>query len=137
MIAIVGLFTLLMCRIIATIPLFGIAYVGSGDVAEPLIFWTLGQGAVSFWHDNWFGEKPLAQLVRGAPDTMEPRDRGTELCGPRRVMDVFHSIGMGGHSSGVSSAATLYRYMAPILEANGCRSFCGGFSRIGSQWMNA
>ncbi|KAL2223937.1 UNVERIFIED_CONTAM: hypothetical protein Sindi_3095600 [Sesamum indicum] len=42
------------------------------DVAEPLIFWTLGQGAVSFWHDNWFGEKPLAQLVRGAPDTMEP-----------------------------------------------------------------
>ncbi|KAL2246290.1 UNVERIFIED_CONTAM: hypothetical protein Sindi_2897200 [Sesamum indicum] len=34
------------------------------DVAEPLIFWTLGQGA--------FGEKPLAQLVRGAPDTMEP-----------------------------------------------------------------
>ncbi|KAL2250199.1 UNVERIFIED_CONTAM: hypothetical protein Sindi_2493600, partial [Sesamum indicum] len=42
------------------------------DVAEPLIFWTLGQGAVSFWHDNWLGEKPLAQLVRGAPDTMEP-----------------------------------------------------------------
>ncbi|KAL2253075.1 UNVERIFIED_CONTAM: hypothetical protein Sindi_0102200 [Sesamum indicum] len=36
------------------------------DVAEPLIFWTLGQGAVSFWHDNWFGEKPLAQLVQGA-----------------------------------------------------------------------
>ncbi|KAL2248683.1 UNVERIFIED_CONTAM: hypothetical protein Sindi_2342000 [Sesamum indicum] len=30
------------------------------DVAEPLIFWTLGQGAMSFWHHNWFGEKPLA-----------------------------------------------------------------------------
>ncbi|KAL2225077.1 UNVERIFIED_CONTAM: hypothetical protein Sindi_3129700, partial [Sesamum indicum] len=75
MIAIVGLFTLLMCRIIAIIPLFGIAYVGSGMWQKPLIFWTLGQGAVSFWHDNWFGEKPLAQLVRGAPDTMEPRDR--------------------------------------------------------------
>ncbi|XP_020551115.1 uncharacterized protein LOC110012328 [Sesamum indicum] len=42
------------------------------DVAEPLIFWTLGQGAVSFWHDNWYGEKPLAQLDHGAPDTMEP-----------------------------------------------------------------
>ncbi|KAL2228803.1 UNVERIFIED_CONTAM: hypothetical protein Sindi_1860000 [Sesamum indicum] len=42
------------------------------DVAEPLIFWTLGQGAVSFWHNNWFGEKPLAQLVHRAPDTMEP-----------------------------------------------------------------
>ncbi|KAL2247935.1 UNVERIFIED_CONTAM: putative mitochondrial protein, partial [Sesamum indicum] len=82
------------------------------DVAEPLIFWTLGQGA-----------KPLAQLVRGAPDTMEPvcyywhegewnvpkifrivpatdrayylaefllqRDRGTELCGPRRSNGTF------------------------------------------------
>ncbi|KAL2250200.1 UNVERIFIED_CONTAM: hypothetical protein Sindi_2493700, partial [Sesamum indicum] len=40
------------------------------DVVEPLIFWILGQGLVSFWHDNWFGEKPLAQLVHGAPDTM-------------------------------------------------------------------
>ncbi|KAL0349860.1 UNVERIFIED_CONTAM: hypothetical protein Sradi_4135200 [Sesamum radiatum] len=41
------------------------------DVAEPFIFWTLGEGSVSFWHDNWFGEKPLAQLVHRATYTME------------------------------------------------------------------
>ncbi|KAL0347925.1 UNVERIFIED_CONTAM: putative ribonuclease H protein [Sesamum angustifolium] len=41
------------------------------DVAEPFIFWTLGEGSVSFWHDNWFGEKPLAQLVHRDTYTME------------------------------------------------------------------
>ncbi|KAL0448748.1 UNVERIFIED_CONTAM: hypothetical protein Slati_1431200 [Sesamum latifolium] len=30
------------------------------EVAEPFIFWALGNGAASFWHDNWFGEKTLA-----------------------------------------------------------------------------
>ncbi|KAL0288269.1 UNVERIFIED_CONTAM: hypothetical protein Sangu_2666000 [Sesamum angustifolium] len=42
------------------------------DVAEPFIFWTLGEGSVSFWHDNWFGEKPLAQLLHRDTYTMEP-----------------------------------------------------------------
>ncbi|KAK4390353.1 hypothetical protein Sango_2098600 [Sesamum angolense] len=42
------------------------------DVAEPFIFWTLGEGSVSFWHDNWFGEKPLAQLLHKDTYTMEP-----------------------------------------------------------------
>ncbi|KAK4382070.1 hypothetical protein Sango_2907200 [Sesamum angolense] len=41
------------------------------DVAEPFIFWTLGEGSVSFWHDNWFGQKPLAQLVHRDTYTME------------------------------------------------------------------
>ncbi|KAL0307977.1 UNVERIFIED_CONTAM: putative ribonuclease H protein [Sesamum calycinum] len=31
----------------------------------------LGEGSVSFWHDNWFGEKPLAQLVHRDTYTME------------------------------------------------------------------
>ncbi|KAL0325149.1 UNVERIFIED_CONTAM: putative ribonuclease H protein [Sesamum radiatum] len=42
------------------------------DVAEPFIFWTLGEGSVFFWHDNWFGEKPLAQLLHRDTYTMEP-----------------------------------------------------------------
>ncbi|KAL0284680.1 UNVERIFIED_CONTAM: hypothetical protein Sradi_7190700 [Sesamum radiatum] len=41
------------------------------DVAEHFIFWTLGEGSVSFWHDNWFGEKPLAQLVHRDTYIME------------------------------------------------------------------
>ncbi|KAL0423497.1 UNVERIFIED_CONTAM: hypothetical protein Sradi_0884500 [Sesamum radiatum] len=42
------------------------------DVAEPLLFWTLGEGSVSFWHDNWLGEKPLAQLLHRENNIMEP-----------------------------------------------------------------
>ncbi|KAL0324926.1 UNVERIFIED_CONTAM: hypothetical protein Sradi_5061900, partial [Sesamum radiatum] len=42
------------------------------DVAEPFIFWTSGDGLVSFWHDDWLGEKPLAQLLHGDAYTMEP-----------------------------------------------------------------
>ncbi|KAL0457884.1 UNVERIFIED_CONTAM: hypothetical protein Slati_0415600 [Sesamum latifolium] len=42
------------------------------EVAEPFIFWALGNGAASFWHDNWFGEKTLAQLVHRESYTMEP-----------------------------------------------------------------
>ncbi|KAL0412995.1 UNVERIFIED_CONTAM: hypothetical protein Sradi_1501200 [Sesamum radiatum] len=42
------------------------------DVAEPFVFWTLGHGSVSFWHDNWFGEKPLAQIVHMESYTLEP-----------------------------------------------------------------
>ncbi|KAL0342521.1 UNVERIFIED_CONTAM: hypothetical protein Scaly_1914700 [Sesamum calycinum] len=30
-----------------------------------------GRSSVSFWHDNWFGEKPLAQLVHRDTYTME------------------------------------------------------------------
>ncbi|KAL0316505.1 UNVERIFIED_CONTAM: hypothetical protein Sradi_5528700 [Sesamum radiatum] len=30
------------------------------DVAEPFLFWTLGEGSVSFWHNNRLDEKPLA-----------------------------------------------------------------------------
>ncbi|KAL0329448.1 UNVERIFIED_CONTAM: hypothetical protein Sradi_4931500 [Sesamum radiatum] len=41
------------------------------DVAEPFIFWTLGEGSVSFWYDNWFGEKSLAQLLHRDTYTME------------------------------------------------------------------
>ncbi|KAL0284234.1 UNVERIFIED_CONTAM: hypothetical protein Sradi_7205300 [Sesamum radiatum] len=42
------------------------------DVAEPFLFWTLGEGFVSFWHNNWLGEKPLAQLLHRDTYTMEP-----------------------------------------------------------------
>ncbi|KAL0338722.1 UNVERIFIED_CONTAM: hypothetical protein Sangu_1394300 [Sesamum angustifolium] len=42
------------------------------DVAELFLFWTLGEGSVSFWHDNWLGEKPLAQLLHRDTYTMEP-----------------------------------------------------------------
>ncbi|KAK4396610.1 hypothetical protein Sango_1497600 [Sesamum angolense] len=42
------------------------------DVAEAFLFWTLGEGSVSFWHDNWLGEKPLAQLLHRDTYTMEP-----------------------------------------------------------------
>ncbi|KAL0362313.1 UNVERIFIED_CONTAM: putative ribonuclease H protein [Sesamum calycinum] len=42
------------------------------DVAEPFLFWTLGEGSVSFWHDNWLGEKPLAQLLHSDTYIMEP-----------------------------------------------------------------
>ncbi|KAL0387618.1 UNVERIFIED_CONTAM: hypothetical protein Sradi_2643600 [Sesamum radiatum] len=42
------------------------------DVAEPVFFWTLGEGSVSFWHDNWFGEKPLVQLLHRDTYIMEP-----------------------------------------------------------------
>ncbi|KAK4388151.1 hypothetical protein Sango_2421700 [Sesamum angolense] len=41
------------------------------DVAEPFLFRTLGEGFVSFWHDNWLGEKPLAQLLLRNTYTME------------------------------------------------------------------
>ncbi|KAL0324583.1 UNVERIFIED_CONTAM: hypothetical protein Scaly_2425400 [Sesamum calycinum] len=41
------------------------------DVAEPFIFWTLGEGSVSFWYDNWFGEKSLAQLLHRDTYTMK------------------------------------------------------------------
>lgn len=27
------------------------------------IFWALGAGEVSFWHDYWFGDGPLASLL--------------------------------------------------------------------------
>ncbi|KAK4394222.1 putative ribonuclease H protein [Sesamum angolense] len=42
------------------------------DVAEHFIFWILGEGSVSFWYDNWLGEKPLAQLLHRDTYTMEP-----------------------------------------------------------------
>ncbi|KAK4382040.1 Pentatricopeptide repeat-containing protein, mitochondrial [Sesamum angolense] len=42
------------------------------DVAEPFLFWTLGEGFISFWHDNWLGEKSLAQLLHRDTYTMEP-----------------------------------------------------------------
>ncbi|KAL0289361.1 UNVERIFIED_CONTAM: hypothetical protein Sangu_2617500 [Sesamum angustifolium] len=41
------------------------------DVVEPFIFWTSGEGFVSFWHDNWFGQKPLAQLLHRDTYTMD------------------------------------------------------------------
>ncbi|KAL0392872.1 UNVERIFIED_CONTAM: putative ribonuclease H protein [Sesamum radiatum] len=44
------------------------------DVAEPFLFCTLGEGSVSFWHDNWLGEKPLAQFLHKDTYTMEPRN---------------------------------------------------------------
>ncbi|KAL0337577.1 UNVERIFIED_CONTAM: hypothetical protein Scaly_2032800 [Sesamum calycinum] len=34
---------------------------------------TLGDGSVSFWHDNWLGEKPLAQLLHKDDYTLESR----------------------------------------------------------------
>ncbi|KAL0433131.1 UNVERIFIED_CONTAM: hypothetical protein Slati_2647400 [Sesamum latifolium] len=40
------------------------------DVAKLFIFWTSGHRSVSFWHDNWLGEKTLAQLVHRESDTM-------------------------------------------------------------------
>ncbi|KAK4392731.1 putative ribonuclease H protein [Sesamum angolense] len=46
------------------------------DVAEPFILWTLGEGSVSFWHDNWFGKKPLAQLLHRDTYTMESNPSG-------------------------------------------------------------
>ncbi|KAL0283747.1 UNVERIFIED_CONTAM: hypothetical protein Sangu_2868700 [Sesamum angustifolium] len=42
------------------------------DVTEPFLFWTLGEGSVSFWHDNWLGEKPLAQHLHRDTYPMEP-----------------------------------------------------------------
>ncbi|KAL0294788.1 UNVERIFIED_CONTAM: hypothetical protein Sradi_6868200 [Sesamum radiatum] len=42
------------------------------DVVEPFVFWTLGHGSVSFWHDNWFGEKPLARIVHRESYTLKP-----------------------------------------------------------------
>ncbi|KAL0311104.1 UNVERIFIED_CONTAM: hypothetical protein Sangu_2405100, partial [Sesamum angustifolium] len=41
------------------------------DVAERFLFWTLGEGSISFWHDNWLGEKPLAQLLHRDTYTIE------------------------------------------------------------------
>ncbi|KAL0339453.1 UNVERIFIED_CONTAM: hypothetical protein Sangu_1467400 [Sesamum angustifolium] len=41
------------------------------DVVEHFLFWTLGEGSVSFWHDNWLGRKPLAQLLHGDTYTMK------------------------------------------------------------------
>ncbi|KAL0358065.1 UNVERIFIED_CONTAM: hypothetical protein Scaly_1492200 [Sesamum calycinum] len=35
-------------------------------------FSVLVNGSVSFWHDNWLGEKPLAQLLHKDTYTMEP-----------------------------------------------------------------
>ncbi|KAL0411457.1 UNVERIFIED_CONTAM: hypothetical protein Slati_3735400 [Sesamum latifolium] len=31
---------------------------------EKLIFWSLEKGEVCFWHDNWLGDSPLADLVQ-------------------------------------------------------------------------
>ncbi|KAK4410306.1 hypothetical protein Sango_0103600 [Sesamum angolense] len=33
--------------------------------------WWLFRGSISFWHDNWLGEKPLAQLLHRDTYTME------------------------------------------------------------------
>ncbi|KAK4382032.1 hypothetical protein Sango_2911800 [Sesamum angolense] len=41
------------------------------DMAEPFLFWTLGEGSVSFWHDNWLGDKPLAQFLHRDSYTMD------------------------------------------------------------------
>ncbi|KAL0308912.1 UNVERIFIED_CONTAM: hypothetical protein Sradi_5833500 [Sesamum radiatum] len=41
-------------------------------MAEPFLFWTLGEGSVSFWYDNWLGDNPLAQLLHRDSYTMEP-----------------------------------------------------------------
>ncbi|KAL0383242.1 UNVERIFIED_CONTAM: hypothetical protein Scaly_0611500, partial [Sesamum calycinum] len=42
------------------------------NVAEPFLFWTLGEGSVSFWHDNWLREKPLSQLLHKDSYNIEP-----------------------------------------------------------------
>ncbi|KAL0288480.1 UNVERIFIED_CONTAM: hypothetical protein Scaly_2730200 [Sesamum calycinum] len=41
------------------------------NVVKPFIFWTLGDGSVSFWHDNYLREKRLVQLLHGEDYTME------------------------------------------------------------------
>ncbi|KAL0416809.1 UNVERIFIED_CONTAM: hypothetical protein Slati_3512800 [Sesamum latifolium] len=51
---------------------FGTGYVAFEIWRSRFIFWVLGNGEVSFWHDNWFREKILAQLVHRESYTMEP-----------------------------------------------------------------
>ncbi|KAL0291861.1 UNVERIFIED_CONTAM: putative ribonuclease H protein [Sesamum calycinum] len=48
------------------------------DVAEPFIFWTLGEGSVSFWHDNWILRiipMPFAQTICQIPIAAGQGDR--------------------------------------------------------------
>ncbi|KAL0292117.1 UNVERIFIED_CONTAM: putative ribonuclease H protein [Sesamum calycinum] len=76
------------------------------DMAEPFLFWTLGEGSVSFWHDNWLGKKPLAQLLHRDTYTMD-------LYGA-----FLNDIGMGGYSTSFTSVAATCRRLAPFLAAN-------------------
>ncbi|KAL0286301.1 UNVERIFIED_CONTAM: hypothetical protein Scaly_2795100 [Sesamum calycinum] len=88
------------------------------DVAEPFIFCTLGEGSISFWHDNWFGEKPLAQLLHRDTYTMEPRNQHGKL---------FDQLYLGGSyllMSGTVPCGQLFQFS------------CGGFFKIEFQWTH-
>ncbi|KAL0342533.1 UNVERIFIED_CONTAM: hypothetical protein Scaly_1915900 [Sesamum calycinum] len=104
------------------------------DVAEPFIFWILGEGSVSFWHNNWFGEKSLAQLLHRGTYTMEPQARGIKLCGRGLVRGIsqrnqhgklFDKLHLGGSyllMSGTVPCGQLFQFS------------CGGYFKIEFQW---
>ncbi|KAL0282039.1 UNVERIFIED_CONTAM: hypothetical protein Sangu_2974300 [Sesamum angustifolium] len=85
------------------------------DVAEPFIFSTLGEGSVSCWHDNWFGEKPLAQLLHRDTYTMEPHGK---------LLDKLHLGGSYLLMSGIVPCGQLFQFS------------CGGFFTIEFQWTH-
>ncbi|KAL0324721.1 UNVERIFIED_CONTAM: putative ribonuclease H protein [Sesamum calycinum] len=97
------------------------------DVAEPFIFWTLGEGSVSIWHDNWLGEKPLVQLVHRDTYTMESRPsarfllqqaRGIELCGRSLVWGISRRNLHGKLLDKFHLGGSYLLMSAPFLAAN-------------------
>ncbi|KAK4382172.1 putative mitochondrial protein [Sesamum angolense] len=100
-------------------------------------FWGSYNGrSVSFWHDNWLGEKPLAQLLYRDTYTMEPQARGIKLCGQGlvrgisrrnrhgKLFDKLHLDGSYLQMSGTVPCGQLFQFS------------CGGFFKIEFQWTH-
>ncbi|KAL0396319.1 UNVERIFIED_CONTAM: hypothetical protein Scaly_0080300 [Sesamum calycinum] len=86
-------------------------------------------------HDNWLGEKPLAQLLHRDAYTMEPQVKGIRLCGwgpvrglsrqnrPGRLFDMPHLGGSYWQMSGTVPCSQQFQFS------------CSGFFKIEFQWM--
>ncbi|KAI3473497.1 hypothetical protein Pfo_031457, partial [Paulownia fortunei] len=58
---------------------------GVRNEAQDNMFWTLGDGEVSFWHDHWMGEGPLI-VFRGE------EQHGHERSAPRHLVDLICGV---------------------------------------------
>ncbi|KAK4390188.1 hypothetical protein Sango_2082100 [Sesamum angolense] len=88
------------------------------DVAEPFIFWILGDGSIFFWHDNWLGKKPLAQLLHRDAYTLAQKVRGIRLCGRGLVRGVLDKIDLGGYPDDLTSAPAIGTCLASFSVTN-------------------
>ncbi|KAK4389818.1 hypothetical protein Sango_2318800 [Sesamum angolense] len=90
--------------------------------------------SVSFWHDNWLGEKPLAQLLHRDTYTMEPQARGIRLCGWGLVRGISRRNRHGKLFDKLHLDGSYLQMSGTIPCGQQFQFSCGGFYKIEFQW---